>query len=112
MLVGTTRILRRRRTVSIASSRVVAIRLTLLLSTDPFDPLENDPLKTNALSSSLWEIATLRNHYNGSVSGLAKAFEEVMSKQSYSMEDFLDHSYGTVRPLFPRERSTWTTSVY
>lgn len=66
---------------------------------DPFDPLEKDPIKTNASLSSLWELAALRSHYLASISGLAKIFGEVMSKQSYSMEDFLDHSYGTVRPF-------------
>lgn len=66
---------------------------------DPFDPKETDPIKTGAMESSLWELATLRQHYLASVSGLAKIFAEVMSKQNYSMEDFLDHSYGTVSRL-------------
>ncbi|KAI5480438.1 ribosome biogenesis protein NOC4 [Pseudohyphozyma bogoriensis] len=67
-----------------------------LIETDPFDPLAIDPLKSHALESSLWELATLRSHYLSSVSGLAKIFNEVMSKQNYAMEDFLDHSYSTM----------------
>ncbi|GAA5940013.1 nucleolar complex associated 4 [Sporobolomyces koalae] len=63
---------------------------------DPFDPLETVPTETNAIESSLWELAALRNHYLASVSGLATVFGEVMNKQSYAMEDFLDHSYGTM----------------
>lgn len=63
---------------------------------DPFDAAEIDPIKTKAAQSSLWELASLRTHYLASVSGLAKIFGEVMNKQSYAMEDFLDHSYGTV----------------
>ncbi|KAK4048383.1 Maturation and nuclear export of 40S ribosomal subunits interacting protein [Microbotryomycetes sp. JL221] len=62
----------------------------------PFLPSEPNPNNTQALSSSLWEIATLQRHYLASVSGLAKIFNEVMNKQSYSMEDFLDHSYATL----------------
>lgn len=58
-----------------------------------------EPTKTFAIESSLWELSTHRNHYSASVSGLAKIFEEVMNKQSYAMEDFLDHSYGTVRSV-------------
>lgn len=54
---------------------------------------------TGALDSSLWEMAALQKHYLSSVSSLAKVFTEVMNKQSYSMEDFLDHSYATVRLL-------------
>lgn len=69
----------------------------LFAPTDPFDYLESDPLATSAPDSSLWELATLRHHYSASVSGLAKIFAEVMGRQSYAMEDFLDHSYGTVR---------------
>jgi hypothetical protein len=72
------------------------LRADLIHSADPFNALESDPLHTHAPDSSLWELATLRHHYSASVSGLAKIFGEVMSRQSYAMEDFLDHSYGTV----------------
>ncbi|GAA5877688.1 hypothetical protein JCM3774_006642 [Rhodotorula dairenensis] len=65
-------------------------------SKDPFNPDETDPNLTNALDSSLWELAALQRHYLASVSSLAKVFTEVMNKQSYSMEDFLDHSYATL----------------
>ncbi|GAA5830762.1 hypothetical protein JCM11251_001065 [Rhodosporidiobolus azoricus] len=65
-------------------------------STDPFDPKEQDPTQTGALDSSLWEIKALQEHYLASVSGLAKVFSEAMNKQSYAMEDFLDHSYATL----------------
>lgn len=64
--------------------------------TDPFMPDEKDPMITNALESSLWELVTHRNHYHSSVSTLAKIFQEAFRRQSYEMEDFLDHTYGTV----------------
>ncbi|BGP15787.1 hypothetical protein JCM10213_005731 [Rhodosporidiobolus nylandii] len=65
-------------------------------SKDPFNNLSADPTDTGALDSSLWELAALQQHYLASVSGLAKVFSEVMNKQSYAMEDFLDHSYATL----------------
>ncbi|GAA6007681.1 hypothetical protein JCM10207_004838 [Rhodosporidiobolus poonsookiae] len=65
-------------------------------STDPFNPTEPSPTESNALDSSLWELAALQKHYLASVSGLAKVFSEAMNKQSYAMEDFLDHSYATL----------------
>ena len=71
------------------------IRPTFPLS-DPFLPLESDPQQTNALASSLWELATHRQHYHAGVSTLAKIFSEAFTKPSYAMEDFLDHTYGTV----------------
>lgn len=38
----------------------------------------------------------MTNHYNPNVSSLAKILSEVFTKPSYNMEDFLDHSYGTM----------------
>ena len=68
--------------------------LTIL---DPFDPDEEDPMRTNALDSSLWELVSHINHYHPSVSTLAKIFQEAFRKPNYALEDFLDHTYGTVR---------------
>lgn len=66
------------------------------LLADPFDETERDPLHTKAIDSSLWELATLRNHYLANISTLAKIFEEAFTKPSYDLEDFLDHAYSTV----------------
>lgn len=63
---------------------------------DPFDALEKDPLKTNALGSSLWEVETLQSHYHPNVATLAKIFSQPFKKQSYNMEDFLDWSYSSL----------------
>ena len=51
---------------------------------------------TNALESSLWELYSHRQHYHAAVSTLAKIFEEAFTRPGYAMEDFLDHTYGTV----------------
>ncbi|KAL1742577.1 CBF/Mak21 family-domain-containing protein [Schizophyllum fasciatum] len=63
---------------------------------DPFLAEEFDPQQTNALASSLWELSTHRQHYHAGVSTLAKIFSEAFTKPSYAMEDFLDHTYGTL----------------
>lgn len=69
------------------------------LETDAFDESNPDPYNCNALNSSLWELQTLAEHYYPNVATLAKIFSEHFTKPSYNLEDFLDHTYGTV--------STW-----
>jgi U3 small nucleolar RNA-associated protein 19 len=66
---------------------------------DPFNMEEQDPMFTNALESSLWEIETLQNHYHPNVATLAGIISEQFTKRSYNLEDFLDHSYNAVCPL-------------
>lgn len=63
---------------------------------DPYDYNEKDPLKTNAVRSSLWELETLMSHYHPNIATLAKVFGEPFRKHSYNMEDFLDWSYLTL----------------
>ncbi|RPA97921.1 CBF-domain-containing protein [Choiromyces venosus 120613-1] len=63
---------------------------------DPFDPEEEDPLKTGALDSCLWELETLRGHWQPNVATLARILGEQFTKASYGLEDFLDHSYGSM----------------
>lgn len=64
--------------------------------TDPYLPNEIDPLKTQAIDSSVWELASLSSHYLASVSGLAKVFHQQLTKPNYDLEDFLDHTYASV----------------
>ncbi|KAF8559665.1 CBF-domain-containing protein [Imleria badia] len=63
---------------------------------DPFLPDEANPNITNAIDSSLWELYTHKQHYDSAVSTMARIFEEAFTKPGYSMEDFLDHTYGTL----------------
>jgi len=60
---------------------------------DPFDMTEMDPMETDAIESSLWEIETLQSHYHPNVATLTKIISEQFTKRDYSLEDFLDHSY-------------------
>lgn len=63
---------------------------------DPFNMSEQDPMETDAIESSLWEIETLQSHYHPNVATIAKIVSEQFTKQSYNLEDFLDHSYATM----------------
>jgi U3 small nucleolar RNA-associated protein 19 len=64
--------------------------------TDPFDSAERDPMETNAMDSSIWEIVTLQSHWHPNVATLAKIISEQFTKQNYNLEDFLDHSYNSL----------------
>lgn len=64
---------------------------------DPFYMDEQDPTETDAIESSLWEIHTLQDHYHPNVATIAKIISEQFTKQAYNLEDFLDHSYDSVR---------------
>ena len=68
---------------------------------DPFLMDEGDPMESHAIDSSLWEIVMLQSHYHPNVATLAKIISEQFTKQSYNMEDFLDHSYGSVSVQLP-----------
>lgn len=64
---------------------------------DPFLPEEPSPLRTRAMDSCLWELQTHIHHYAPPVATLARIFSEPFTKPSYVLEDFLDHTYDTVR---------------
>ncbi len=66
------------------------------LGVDPYDPVEPDPQITGAMDSSLWELATLQSHYHPTVASICRIISEQFTKQAYSLEDFLDHGYGTL----------------
>lgn len=76
---------------------------------DPFLMEEDDPMKTHAIDSCLWEIVMLQSHYHPNVATLAKIISEQFTKQAYNLEDFLDHSYGSVSrlTLFRSSRLTY-----
>ncbi|KAH8820400.1 nucleolar complex protein-like protein [Xylogone sp. PMI_703] len=63
---------------------------------DCFIMEEEDPMKTQAIDSCLWEIVMLQSHYHPNVATLAKIISEQFTKHSYNLEDFLDHSYGSM----------------
>ncbi|CAG8952330.1 hypothetical protein HYFRA_00001075 [Hymenoscyphus fraxineus] len=72
------------------------VNFETLGAVDPFDMDEEDPMETNAIQSSIWEIVTLQSHYHANVATLAKIISEQFTKHAYNLEDFLDHSYGSM----------------
>ncbi len=78
---------------------------------DPFNVEEAEPMQTNAIESSLWEIEMLQSHYHPNVATLAKIISEQFTKQAYNLEDFLDHSYGSVRPPYCRRFLSHSSSL-
>ncbi|KAH8675890.1 CBF/Mak21 family-domain-containing protein [Xylariales sp. PMI_506] len=63
---------------------------------DPFHASEQDPMETHAIDSCLWELVQLQSHYHPNVATIAKIISEQFTKQSYNIEDFLDHSYSSL----------------
>jgi U3 small nucleolar RNA-associated protein 19 len=63
---------------------------------DTFDMDQANPMLSGAIDSDVWELVTLQSHYHPNVATLAKIISEQFTKQSYNLEDFLDHSYDTV----------------
>ncbi|RFU25849.1 hypothetical protein B7463_g10485, partial [Scytalidium lignicola] len=63
---------------------------------DCFIMEEEDPMETQAIGSCLWEIVMLQSHYHPNVATLAKIISEQFTKHAYNIEDFLDHSYGSM----------------
>ena len=63
---------------------------------DPFDMAQPDPMLSNAIDSSVWELEALQAHYHPNVATLAKIISEQFTKRSYNLEDFLDHSYSAL----------------
>ncbi|KZT68609.1 CBF-domain-containing protein [Daedalea quercina L-15889] len=63
---------------------------------DPYDDKEPNPQHAHALESSLWELHSHLSHYHPVVATLAGVLEEAFTRPQYTMEDFLDHTYGTM----------------
>ncbi|KAG8217601.1 CBF/Mak21 family-domain-containing protein, partial [Butyriboletus roseoflavus] len=80
----------------VGKSRLASWHNLLTSYIDPFLADEANPNITNAIDSSLWELYSHKQHYDSAVSTLARILEEAFTKPGYSMEDFLDHTYGTL----------------
>lgn len=66
---------------------------------DPFIADKDDPMETHAIDSCLWELVQLQSHYHPNIATIAKIVSEQFTKQSYNIEDFLDHSYSSVSQI-------------
>ena len=77
---------------------------------DGYDAEQDDPVKSNALQSSLWELAVLERHYYPAVATLAKSIgttEEIKAPSYDVMGDFVQHTYKT---LFDQERKRYNNN--
>ena len=64
---------------------------------DLFNVLEDNPLKTNAIHSSLWEIKTLENHYLPAISSLARLLlKEKAQKEVLPIDEYLNTTYSSM----------------
>ncbi|XP_045700390.1 nucleolar complex protein 4 homolog isoform X3 [Phyllostomus hastatus] len=60
------------------------------LDADPYDPDEEDPAKSRALESSLWELQALQRHYHPEVSKAAGVINQVLSVPEASIAPLLE----------------------
>ncbi|XP_011385346.1 nucleolar complex protein 4 homolog, partial [Pteropus vampyrus] len=60
------------------------------LDADPYDPSEEDPAKSRALESSLWELQALQQHYHPEVSQAASVINQALSVPEVSIAPLLE----------------------
>uniref|UniRef100_A0A8C6QEY2 NOC4 like n=1 Tax=Nannospalax galili TaxID=1026970 RepID=A0A8C6QEY2_NANGA len=60
------------------------------LDADPYDPAEEDPARSHALESCLWELKTLQQHYHPEVSRAASIINQVLSAPEVSIAPLLE----------------------
>uniref|UniRef100_A0A452QE23 Nucleolar complex associated 4 homolog n=1 Tax=Ursus americanus TaxID=9643 RepID=A0A452QE23_URSAM len=60
------------------------------LDADPYDPDEEDPAKSRALESSLWELQALQRHYHPDVSQAASVINQALSVPEVSIAPLLE----------------------
>lgn len=64
---------------------------------DTFDEDEEDPAKTGAFESYLWEFMILTDHYDPMVAKLAQVFKnQTFDKPPYDLREFAEMSYQSV----------------
>lgn len=77
-----------------------AIEIVLKDGHDPFVSDEQDPQACHALQSSLWELHTMKQHYNADVALKATLFEEKLRHAFLDLDDVMDISY---KSLFDKQ---------
>lgn len=69
-------------------------------SSDPYIMEERDPMKSNAMSSSLWEIQTLQNHILANVATAARFINDPLPSVEWDLSKVLDN---TSNDIFDKE---------
>uniref|UniRef100_A0A5F8GNF1 Nucleolar complex associated 4 homolog n=1 Tax=Monodelphis domestica TaxID=13616 RepID=A0A5F8GNF1_MONDO len=76
------------------------------LTTDPYDMEEEDPAKSHALESCLWELKSLQRHYHPEVAKAAMAINQALSPHEVSIAQLLELSpYEIFEKDFKKEES-------
>ncbi|KAG6586693.1 Nucleolar complex protein 4 [Phytophthora cinnamomi] len=86
-----------------AAAKKLSKEKTELVLKDGHDPFVNDeldPIKCNALQSSLWELYTLKHHYNADVALKARMFEEKLRHQFVDVDESMEITY---KSLFDKQ---------
>uniref|UniRef100_M4BDN2 CCAAT-binding factor domain-containing protein n=1 Tax=Hyaloperonospora arabidopsidis (strain Emoy2) TaxID=559515 RepID=M4BDN2_HYAAE len=88
--------------VDAVAKRLSSKKLELILKNghDPFINDELDPAKCNALQSSLWELYTMKHHYNADVALKARMFEEKLRHQFVDTDESMEINY---KSLFEKQ---------
>ena len=63
---------------------------------DPFLDQEQDPEKTQALNSYMWELNLLQSHYHPEIALLSKQISSELPRYEWNMEDILEASMDDV----------------
>lgn len=86
-----------------AAAKKLSNEKTELVLKDGHDPFVNDeldPIKCNALQSSLYELYTMKHHYNADVALKARMFEEKLRHQFVDVDESMEITY---KSLFDKQ---------
>ena len=70
------------------------------LNSDPYSFEEKDPLKSNAIRSSFWEIESLKSHILPNASLSAQFIDEKLPNVEHDLNPFLNKNFNNVSTLF------------
>lgn len=70
--------------------------LSFLVGSDPYIFEEKDPLKSNALNSSLWELVSLKQHILPKVGKSVNFLFKKLPQVEWDLGEYLDESYESV----------------
>ncbi|XP_060840353.1 nucleolar complex protein 4 homolog B [Rhopalosiphum padi] len=74
----------------------VLIQSDLIVGSDPYIFEEKDPLKSNALDSSLWELLSLKQHILPKVGKSVNFLFKKLPQVEWDMSELLDNSYESI----------------
>ena len=80
---------------------------------DPYRPEEQDPMKSNAIDSCLWELETLKHHYCPETAGLiSKLFKPPLKKKERSVTSYIGDNDRTMEKLIKQCQADFENDKY